>query len=114
VLLQEGLPIDVSVETTLEFRQPDVMSREARRVLSTTDADFVFLLDADEFLKIPSRPRLEAALASLPPDVHAVQEWHTYVPDFSQPLDPVALLRTGRRVALARDGPYRWSSRAIS
>jgi hypothetical protein len=106
-LVREGLPLDVSVETSLEFRQSDVMSRAVRRVLSITNADFVFLLDADEFLKIRSRPRLEAALASLPREVHAVQEWHTYVPDFSQPLDPVALIRSARKVALARDGPYK-------
>jgi hypothetical protein len=106
-LAREGLPIEVSVETSLEFRQSDVVSRAVRRVFSATDAAFVFLLDADEFLKIPSRPRLEAALACLPRDVHAVQEWHTYVPDFSRPLDPVSLIRTARKVALARDGAYK-------
>lgn len=97
-LSAEGLPLRIEVNTELEFRQSEVVTRLARRIFATTDADFIFLLDADEFLKVPSRARLEAALASLPPGVHAVQEWHTYVPDFSRELDPTALLRSARRV----------------
>jgi hypothetical protein len=77
-----------------------------RRLLGA-GADFVFLLDADEFLKVPSRSRLETALASLPDGMHAVQEWHTYVPDFSRPLDPVALIRSARRVASTQTGLYK-------
>lgn len=97
-LSAEGLPLRIEVNTELEFRQSEVVTRLARRIFATTDADFIFLLDADEFLKVPSRARLEAALASLPPGVHAIQEWHTYVPDFSRELDPTALLRSARRV----------------
>jgi len=97
-LSAEGLPLQIEVNTELEFRQSEIVTRLARRVLASTDADFIFLLDADEFLKVPSRPRLESALASLPPGVHAVHEWHTYVPDFSLPLEPAALIRSARRV----------------
>jgi Glycosyl transferase family 2 len=103
-LASEGLPLEVTRETSLEFRQSDVVSREVRRILTTTGADFVFLLDADEFLKVPSRLRLEAALASMPSEMHAVQEWHTYVPDFTRPLDPVALIRSARKVVPASGG----------
>ena len=106
-LVEEGLPIEVAVEKDLEFRQSDVVSRAARRILARGRADFIFLLDADEFLKVASRPRLEAALASLPPDLHAVQEWHTYVPDFSRPLDPVALIRSARKVVPLRNTLYK-------
>jgi hypothetical protein len=106
-LVEEGLPIEVTAETSLEFLQSDVVSSEARRILANSETDFIFLLDADEFLKVPSRPRLEEALASLSPDMHAVQEWHTYVPDFSQPLDPVALIRSARKVVPVRATLYK-------
>jgi len=97
-LVSEGLPLEVTRETSLEYRQSDVVSHEVLRILSTTGADFIVLLDADEFLKVPSRSRLEAALASMPSGMHAVQEWHTYVPDFSRTLDPVARIRSSRKV----------------
>ena len=105
-LVSEGLPLEVGSETSLEFRQSVVVSAAARRLLAN-GADFVFLLDADEFLKVPSRPRLEAALASLPQGIHAVQEWHNYVPDFSRPLDTAALIRSARRAATLRQSLYK-------
>ena len=106
-LSAEGLPLRIEVDAELEFRQADIITRLTRRILATTDADFIFLLDADEFLKVPSRDRLEAALASLPPGVHAVQEWHTYVPDFSRALDPASLIRSARRVRHGLEPRYR-------
>jgi hypothetical protein len=106
-LSAEGLPLRVEPDAELEFKQSEVVSRLARRIFETTDADFIFLLDADEFLKIPSRERLEAALAGLPPQVHAVQEWHTYVPDFYRALDPASLIRSARRVRHGLQPRYR-------
>src|SRR6185437_6588398 len=56
-LTREGLPLEVASETRLEFRQSHVVSAAVRRLLAD-GADFVFLLDSDEFLKVSSRPRL--------------------------------------------------------
>jgi hypothetical protein len=106
-LSAEGLPLRIEVETELEFRQSEIVTRLARRIFATTDAAFIFLLDADEFLKVASRDRLEAALASLPTGVHAIQEWHTYVPDFSRALDPASLIRSARRVRHGLQPRYR-------
>jgi len=97
-LAREKLPLEVIREASLEFRQSEIVTREVRRILSTTEADFIFLLDADEFLKVGSRSRLETALASMPNEMYAVQSWRTYVPDFSGPLDPVQILRSARKV----------------
>jgi hypothetical protein len=97
-LSAEGLPLRIEVDAKLEFKQSEIVTRFTRGIFAMTDADFIFLLDADEFLKVRSRDRLEAALASLPPEVHALQEWHTYVPDFSHALDPASLIRSARRV----------------
>src|SRR4030095_8564055 len=52
-----------------------------RESIARDAADFLFPLDADEFLKIESRARLERALAVVPPGMHALAEWYTYVPD---------------------------------
>jgi hypothetical protein len=106
-LSADGLPLRIEVDAELEFRQSEIVTRLARRIFATTDADFIFLLDADEFLKVLSRDRLETALVGLPPGVHAIQEWHTYVPDFYRALDPASLIRSARRVVHGLEPRYR-------
>ena len=84
-LAAEGLALKLRSRTELEYEQTPVYSALARGVIAGEDADFVFGLDADEFLRIPSRARLEEALARVPPGVHCALRWETYVP-----LDPAA------------------------
>jgi hypothetical protein len=60
--------------------------------------DFVFALDADEFVKVKSRPLLETALSAIPDGMHGVVEWHTHVPDFAGSLAALDSLRSSRRV----------------
>ncbi len=90
------------VDASTDFRQSAVISRLARQVFATHDPDFIFLLDADEFLKVPSRAQLEARLATLPRRVHAICTWQNYVPDFALEADTLALLRSARRAPTAR------------
>ena len=82
-LVAEGLPVAVVRDDSTGHHQGDVMTRLVRDVLARTPADFVCALDADEFLKVRSRPLLDRVLQQLPPGMHAVVEWHTYVPDFA-------------------------------
>jgi Glycosyl transferase family 2 len=96
-LVAEGLPLRTTVERDADFRQSAVITRTAREVFAACDPDYIFMLDADEFLKVPSRARLEALLEPLPPDVHAVQSWQSYVPDFAHRHDTVSLLKSARR-----------------
>jgi len=77
----EGLPLRVSRDPAPVYRQSDTMTALARELLSVDGADFVFALDADEFLKAESRNSLERALAAVPPRTHAAMHWLTYVPD---------------------------------
>src|SRR6185312_14137688 len=58
-LAAEGLPVRTTVDTSSDFRQSAVVTRLAREVLAACNPDYLFLLDADEFLKVPSRARLE-------------------------------------------------------
>ncbi len=82
-LVAEGVPVVVARDDSTGHHQGDVMTRLVRDVLARTPADFVCALDADEFLKVRSRPLLDRVLQQLPPGMHAVIEWHTYVPDFA-------------------------------
>jgi hypothetical protein len=80
-LQAEGLPLRVVANPDPAYRQSATMTALARGALSRDAADFVFALDADEFLKVPSRAALERALAEVPVGTHAVMHWLTYVPD---------------------------------
>ncbi|MGH8799955.1 MAG: glycosyltransferase family 2 protein [Casimicrobiaceae bacterium] len=100
-LAAEGLPVTTVTDSTTDFRQSAVISQLARQAFATHDPDFIFPLDADEFLKVPSRPQLEARLATLPRRVHAVCTWQNYVPDFAPGLDTLTLLRSARRAPAA-------------
>src|SRR5258708_7831383 len=80
-LQAEGLPLRVVQAAEAAFFQSRHMTDLARGALAGESADFVFALDADEFLKIRSRAILERALAVVPPNLHVLARWQTYVPD---------------------------------
>ena len=80
-LKAEGLPLRVVPAAEAAFFQSRHMTRLAREALAGENADFVFALDADEFLKIRSRATLERALAAVPQGLHVLVRWLTYVPD---------------------------------
>ena len=80
-LQAEGLPLRVMPERDPAYRQSATITRLAREALAQDAADFVFALDADEFLKLDARATLERALSEVPAGAHAVMHWLTYVPD---------------------------------
>ncbi len=96
-LAKEGLKLTVGHDPSVEFRQSATITQLVRQVFATTDSDYVFLLDADEFLKVPSRARLDTSLAELPIGSHAVHAWRNYVPDFARGLEGIELLQSSRR-----------------
>ena len=60
--------------------------------------DRVFLLDADEFLDVRTREDLDAALAPIPYESHALIAWRTYVPTAcDDAAEPDAFRRIVRR-----------------
>jgi hypothetical protein len=77
----EGLPLRVVPIADAAFFQSRRVTELARETLANDKADFVFALDADEFLKVPSRATLESALAAVPHGMHVLVHWLTYVPD---------------------------------
>ncbi len=80
-LKAEGLPLRVVPDPEPAYWQSATMTGLAREALAQDNADFVFALDADEFLKLETRATLERALSEVPAGAHAVIDWLTYVPD---------------------------------
>jgi hypothetical protein len=68
------------------------VSALARECFAQHGADFVFALDADEFIHAASREAIEDALAAVPPASHALHLWRSYVPTtFARPFGPHCL-----------------------
>jgi len=99
----EGLPLFLARETSKVFDQFGICNRLVRHIFATSDVDWVFPLDADEFVKTPSRRALEASLAADPAAPGVTLEWLTYVPTvFAN--DALSTLRSARRVPTERHG----------
>lgn len=77
-LLSEGLPLTLTTITSPAFEQASHLSKMARTLFVEQGADYVLPLDADEFIRTPSRQALEYALRETGGMV-ALAEWQTYV-----------------------------------
>jgi len=80
LLQREGLPLRVMRDASPGFFQAERMTGVAREAFARERADFIFVIDADEFIKVAARVELERALATIPPGAHALMSWLTYVP----------------------------------
>ena len=105
-LAAEGLPIEVLRDDSIGFLQADLTTTHARRLLSA-GADLCIPIDADEFVRMPSREAFERFVASTNPARHLVMPWLTYAPDFDAPGDIVAKLAHPRRKSIELHGVYK-------
>jgi Glycosyl transferase family 2 len=105
-LVAEGLPLVVAHDASLAHFQPQVATASARRAFAD-GADFVFPLDADEFLLVPDRTLLEQVLAHLPADLPAVLHWLTWLVDFEAPAGTPPLAAARSRLAAERHGLHK-------
>lgn len=102
-LAAEGLPLLLIESAATGYLQGPLTTAVARRVLERAGADVVLPLDADEFVKSPGRGALRRALAAIPPGMHGLLPWLTYVPDFASPaVDIPARIAGARRRARER------------
>ena len=107
-LAGERLPLVLIDGKAPGYLQEQMTTALARQVFAQTGADFVVPLDADEFLKTPSRDAMRRALAAIPSGMHGLLHWLTYVPDFARPAaDILALLRGARRLGVERQVFYK-------
>lgn len=98
-LCRERLPLVVLRNESVGYLQPAIMTQVTRQAFASTGADFVFPLDADEFLHVPDRGALERALRALPPGTHGWLRWPTYVPDLRHPAGSALAAIAGARRA---------------
>ena len=104
-LQREGLPLLIEQDARPAFRQSEHLTRIARTLLRERNADFVFALDADEFLRATPRSRLEEALAAVPAGMHALVHWATYVPATFGETAPFGPAHLRRRLKEERQPP---------
>jgi hypothetical protein len=97
-LKAEGLPIFIAQDASPAFDQQLMQNRLVRHLFATTEAAWVFPLDADEFLRAPSRGAVEETLTSLGDVAHVAMEWATYVPEFDASATALARIRNARRL----------------
>jgi hypothetical protein len=102
-LNQEGLPLARLRTSEPGFFQGSRITALARECFERTGAEFVFALDADEFIRAASRGAVEQALAEAPANVYPVQQWRTYIPtSFQGPFGPHCLRFRLRQEPLSR------------
>jgi hypothetical protein len=102
-LKAQGLPLVLLQSVEAAFFQGSEITRIATETFNRTAADFVFALDADEFIRAASREAVEEALASVPPHAHGRLRWYSYVPTaFDRPFGPHSLELRLREERVAR------------
>jgi len=101
-LAQEGLALNVTVSSDVAFRQGATLTALVRKSLQA-GADFVFAIDADEFIRATSREELEGLLSAMPEGAVGGIPWQMYVPaPEDDPGDPNVLSRITHRRAEER------------
>ena len=102
-LAAEGLSVARLHTDEVAFFQGSRITALARECFQRTGADFAFALDADEFIRTPSREVLERALRQVPAGAHPAGQWQTFVPtSFQGPFGPHCLRFRLRREPIAR------------
>jgi hypothetical protein len=106
-LRDEGLPLTLGLDRSIEFHQGRVLTAAMKRALAEHDADHGFALDADEFVVTPSRAALEAELARVPRDGVGYLRWKLYVPrggaeSAAHPFERLPLRVDDPRVTMAK------------
>jgi glycosyl transferase family 2 len=103
----EGLPMTLVFDGEPAFLQGERLTWLAREAWTAVDPDFIFPLDADEFIVPADRAAIEAALSVLPADAAAARiRMRTYVPtaeDAADEANPLRRIRYRPRAEPATD-----------
>ena len=92
-LADEGLPLLLSREDHGIFYQSSKMTQLIKRAFDDYPWDFIIPLDGDEFLRIPDRATLEAALAGLDGTSLGLSNVMSYIPTEKDDLNEMDVLR---------------------
>lgn len=80
-MMRDAFPVFVIDDSVLGYFQSEKMSILLHRVCRTFFPDFVFPLDADEFIQAESKESFLGAIAMIPTPGISYLPWVTYVPD---------------------------------
>ena len=80
LLATEGYEINFLTSSEGGYNQPRPTKACLSAVMRTANPDWVFLLDADEFIVAPDKEKLLREMQDVPPNTFLVAEWKTYVP----------------------------------
>ena len=84
-LKQERLPIHIYHYNELEFAPERVLNHMMQHILNNdADIDYIFPLDADEFIYCPSREKLNAFLTLIPQNRVGMYIWRGYLPSSTE------------------------------
>jgi hypothetical protein len=90
----EGLPMTLVIDDEPAFLQGERLTWLARQAHAALGPDFIFPLDADEFLVPVDREAIEAALRTVPTNAPAARVLlRTFVPTADDPTDELNPLR---------------------
>ena len=79
-LKKEGLPIELTEETSLELQQGLFLTHRMKKAVKDYGADWVIPLDADEFLAVSREGNVREVIEKIPGDKIVKVPWRTYVP----------------------------------
>jgi hypothetical protein len=105
-LAGEGLPLTLGDVNDDAFDQERHTNAAARMAFKDLAADFVFPIDADEFVRAESRASLERSLAAIPDGHAGALPWYTYVPTEGDKPSPNVLERLTHRIPLTPGSPF--------
>lgn len=81
-LKEEGLAIHIYYYNALEYKQALILNNIMQLMLENdASIDYIFPLDADEFIYCPSRERLEIFLSVIPEGRVGMYTWRGYLPN---------------------------------
>jgi glycosyltransferase involved in cell wall biosynthesis len=101
-LRAEGLPLTVVPDPALAFQQAEHLTMALHDALPRHGADYAFVLDADEFVRVASREALDAAFAGVDGNPALSIPWALYVGPREDSNEPHPLRRIRLRAECGR------------
>lgn len=94
----ENLPIHIYHYNELEFIPVKILNTIMKTIVENDSSiDYIFPLDADEFIYSPSRKKLETLLAFIPNDRVGMYTWRGYLPTSTGYISDFVTLFTEQR-----------------
>ena len=85
LLKEEGLPLHIYHYNELEYAQERILNNIMRHIINNDNSiDYIFPLDADEFIYCHSRETLDIFLKLIPQDRVGMYTWRGYLPNTTE------------------------------